>query len=199
MKDRLYTQGKNSPERRSTQTVFFAIQKSLLLLIAPILAFTAEEIWQLSPHFSKEAESIHMGVFPEPNDSWLNEELEQLFQKLRNLREVVYRALEKKRQEKFIGNALESKIVISCKKKETRDFLEHPPIKLAEYFIVSDVQLADYAENETYDDEDDHIAVRVEKADGSKCMRCWIFSKTVGTFPDHPTICKKCHDTLKEE
>jgi isoleucyl-tRNA synthetase len=199
MKDRLYTHGKNSRERRSTQTVFFTMQKSLLLLIAPILAFTAEEIWQLSPHFNKEAESIHMGIFPEPNDNWLREKLEQQFQKLRGYREVVNRALEKKRQGKFIGNALESKVVVSCKEKETGDLLENPPINLAEYFIVSNVQLADYRENETYDDEDDHIAVSVAKADGSKCMRCWIFSETVGAFPDHPTICKKCHDTLKEE
>lgn len=199
MKDRLYTHGKNSAERKSTQTVFFIMQKSLLLLIAPILAFTAEEIWQLSPDFSKDTASIHMGVFPEPKDEWLSVELEQLFDRLRGFREVVYRALEKKRQEKFIGNALESKVIIACKNKEIREFFEGLQISLPEYFIASGVQLAKYNTNEAYDDEDDHIAVRIEKADGSKCMRCWIFSDTVGTFPDHPTICKKCHDTLKEE
>jgi isoleucyl-tRNA synthetase len=198
MKDRLYTHGKDSPERRSTQTVFFTIQRSLLLLIAPILAFTAEEIWQLSPHFSKESESIHMATFPEPDEYWLSSELGQRFYKLRGLREVVYRALEKRRQDKFIGNALESKVIVSCKNSEIREFLEKPPINLTEYFIVSGVELAEYDAGETYDDEDDLIAVRVEKADGSKCMRCWVFSDTVGTFADHPTICKKCYDTLKE-
>lgn len=199
MKDRLYTHGKNSPERRSTQTVFFAMQKNLLLLVAPILAFTAEEIWQLSPHFSKECESIHMATFPEPKEGLISGDLEQLFQKLRGLREIVYRALEKRRKEKYIGNALESEVTIAYKNEETKELLENPPVNLAEYFIVSDVRLADYGTNETYDDEDDNIAVSVEKASGKKCMRCWIFSDTVGSFPDHPTICKKCHDTLKEE
>ncbi len=199
MKDRLYTHGKNSPERRSTQTVFFIMEKSLLLLIAPVLAFTAEEIWQLSPHLSKEAASVHMGLFPAPNDKWLSAELEQLFTKLRGIREVVYRALEKRRKEKFIGNALESKAIIACKNKETYTLLESAPVNLAEYVIISSVELAEYDGDATYDDEDNNIAVKIKKADGKKCMRCWIFSETVGSFADHPTICKKCYDTLKEE
>jgi isoleucyl-tRNA synthetase len=198
MKDRLYTHAKNSPERRSTQTVFFTMHKSLLLLISPILAFTAEEIWQLSPFFTRDSESIHMSLFPEPRAEWINEGLEGMFEKIRSFREIVYRALEKRRQEKFMGNALESKVVIAYKDKDTREFLERIPISLPEYLIVSGVHIVEYNSDETYEAENEHIAVKIEKADGSKCMRCWIFSDTVGTLSDHPTICKKCYDTLKE-
>ncbi len=197
MKDRLYTHGKDSPERRSTQTVFFSLHKNLLLLIAPILPFTAEEIWQISPFFKKEEESIHISLFPEIKNEWINTELEEKFENLSNFRDVVNRALEKKRKDKFIGNSLEATITIYCKNKQTKEFLENLDINLSEYFIVSGFNITDYTPETTIEEEDDNIAVTVTKADGEKCVRCWVFSETVGTFSEHPTICKKCYDTLK--
>lgn len=199
LKDRLYTYAKDSPERRSTQTVFFTLLKSLLLLITPVLPFTAEEVWQNVPHFKKEEESIHISLFPEVKEEWIDKELEEKFERLRNFRDVVYRALEKKRKDKFIGNGLEAKVIIYCKDNETKEFLENLDVNLKEYFILSGMEIKNYTAGIEFEDEDDTIAVRVMKADGEKCMRCWVFSETVGQFSDHPSICKKCYGILKED
>ncbi|MCK4575659.1 isoleucine--tRNA ligase, partial [candidate division WOR-3 bacterium] len=138
-----------------------------------------------------------ISLFPEINNEWINTELEEKFENLSNFRDVVNRALEKKRKDKFIGNSLEAKITIYCKNKQTKEFLENLDINLSEYFIVSGFNIKDYTPETTIEEEDDNIAVTVTKADGEKCVRCWIFSETVGTFSEHPTICKKCYDTLK--
>ena len=198
MKDRLYTFAKNSPKRRSTQTVFFALLENLLLLISPILPFTAEEIWQSFTHFNKEEESVHISFFPEIKEEWIDKEMISIFEKLKAIRDVVYRALEKKRKDKLIGNALEAKIIIYYKNKETKEFLENLNINLEEYFIVSGVKIMNHTSEIEFEDQDDNIAVGVVKAEGNKCMRCWTFSQTLGQFSEHPSICKKCYENLKE-
>lgn len=199
MKDRLYTYAQGSPQRRSTQTVFFHILKNLLLLITPILPYTAEEIWQIFPYFAKEEESVHIALFPDIMEEWIDNKLEEKFEKLRNIKDVIYRALEQKRKEKFIGNSLEAKIIIYCKNTEIKEFLQKLNINLNEYFIVSKVQFDEYSKNLDLEEQNEDIGVKVLKAEGKKCSRCWIFSETVGNFSDHPSICEKCYNILKEE
>jgi isoleucyl-tRNA synthetase len=199
MKDRLYTHSKNSTERRSTQTVFYTLLKNLLLLISPILPFTTEEVWQYIPSFTEETESIHMNLFPDIMEKWIDKELEKKFEKLRSFRDVINRALEKRRKEKFIGNSLEAKVNIYPKNEETKEFFEKIDIKLSEYFLVSDMDISELTPEIPIEEEDDNIAVVISKAQGNKCMRCWIFSESVGTHSDHPTICGKCYATLKED
>jgi len=198
MKDRLYTYAKNSKKRRSTQTVFFELTKHLMLLISPILPFTAEEIWQNFPHFRMIEESIHISVFPQVKNEWINEELERKFEKLRDFRDIAYKALENKRKEKYIGNALEAKLVFYLKNDETKTFFKNLDISLAEYFIVSKVELQDVTQGIDFEEEDNNVAVKVMKALGEKCKRCWVYSETVGQFQEHPSLCKKCYDIIKE-
>ena len=197
MKDRLYTYAKKSKKRRSTQTVFYQLLRNLLLLIAPILPFTAEEVWQSFKQFKNEEDSVHILLFPEVKTEWIDETLENEFQKLKSVRDVVYKALEKKRKEKVIGNGLEAKVTILCRNNKIKEFLKNTSVDLKEYFIVSQVELADY-KGQTEIEEDENIAVSVTKASGKKCMRCWVYSETVGQFPEHPNVCYKCYKILKE-
>ncbi len=199
MKDRLYTYAKNSTKRRSTQTVFYELAKHLLLFISPILAFTAEEIRGNFPQFRSFEESVHIGFFPEIKSEWIDENLEERFRNLKDFRDVAYKALERKRKEKYIGNALEAKLLIYVKNDETRKFFEDLNINLPEYFIVSQVEVIDFNRKTDFEEEDDNIGVKVIKASGSKCKRCWIYSETVGQFKEHPCLCRKCYDIIKED
>ncbi|MBF0518491.1 MAG: isoleucine--tRNA ligase [Nitrospirae bacterium] len=203
LKDRVYTFKKDSPERRSAQWIMLQIVSSMARLMAPILSFTAEEVWQ-SLRKSKAAaslnleESVFLTSFPVVNSEFLDEELEARWAQLINVRNAANKALELKRQEKFIGNALEAKLQVYADNslysllKDYEDFL--PTL-----FIVSQAFLF------KYDDTDDScftsedikgLAVKVVKADGQKCQRCWNYSETVGTFTDTPEVCSRCHDAL---
>ncbi|MBF0466253.1 MAG: isoleucine--tRNA ligase [Nitrospirae bacterium] len=203
LKDRVYTFKKDSSERRSAQWVMLQIVSSMARLMAPVLSFTAEEVWQ-SLRKSKAAaslnleESVFLTSFPVVNSEFLDEELEARWAQLINVRNAANKALELKRQEKFIGNALEAKLQVYAD-NSLYSLLKDYENFLPTLFIVSQAFLF------KYDDTDDScftsedikgLAVKVEKADGQKCQRCWNYSETVGTFTDTPEVCSRCHDAL---
>jgi isoleucyl-tRNA synthetase len=211
LKDRLYTFKSDSPERRGGQWVLSQILSVMAKLMAPVLSFTADEIWSFMP--GKKEESVFLSAFPDVDKRFLDEGLEQKWERLIAIRDMVNKALEMKRQEKFIGNSLEAKVTLFLTDEdyalldEYRDFL-------TALFIVSDVEITslkpeseDYEDSksirsfkggpDTYAPQNERVVIKVEKALGNKCERCWNWSEAVGTFEDAPELCDRCYHTLK--
>jgi isoleucyl-tRNA synthetase len=190
VKDRAYCSARTSRERRSAQTAMFTILRDSLLLMAPILSFTADEAWTHVPaHAGKDA-SVHLGEFPGPTD-WLRsapagfiEDMERLLA----VRERALKELEKARESKLIGNSLEAKVTIKAPAADAA-FLEPRAADLAALFIVSGVEVVSGPGEE--------LAIEVGKADGAKCERCWNYSTYVGTSPEQPTFCARCERAVK--
>jgi isoleucyl-tRNA synthetase len=197
LKDRLYTSGSDSGERRAAQWVLHQVLSTMTRLMAPILSFTAEEVWQsLKQRATDLEDSVFLASFPEVDAQYYDQKLEEKWDALFLLRSEVNKALEIKRAEKFLGNSLEAKIVLYLPDKykmlvsENREFLPT-------FFIVSAAELADMGFDDSYKStEIEGLEVSVERAIGSKCQRCWNWSEAVGTFTDAPDICDRCHKVI---
>ncbi len=204
LKDRLYTYGRDSLERKSAQTVLYHILNALLRIIAPVLSFTAEEAYQLLP-WKKEA-SIFMENWPEmePADKGVLERWERFFE----IRRQVLKKIEEKREEKVVGSSLEAKVTVAAD-AGTLEFLRGFG-GLAGLFIVSEVVLSPLSRsatppqgaNETQRGENrgygDILDITVEKTSYGKCRRCWVHFPEVGTG-DNPELCSKCRKVLKDD
>ena len=194
IKDRLYTSKPDSIERRAAQTTMYEILSSLVRIMAPMTCFTAEEIWKYMPHRKGEnLESVMLNFYPKTHKEWENEELERKWAKLIGYREEISKALEVARANKEIGLSLEAKVEIFAEGEDYK-FLAGKEELLKEICIVSDVKIS---ENRRNKDEEVGIGVKVSKADGEKCERCWKYSATVGVDKLHPTICADCAKNLK--
>jgi isoleucyl-tRNA synthetase len=193
LKDRLYTSGAAAPERRSGQTALLHILKALIRLMAPILSFTAEEVWSYLPQQERERESIHLTQFPPENPAWLDEALEERWDRLLILRGEVTKALERARQAQVIGHPLDARVRLLPPEK-WRSLLTSYEALLPALFIVSQATVADQAEEEEGFASEVIPGLRlwVAKAEGEKCERCWNYREEVGEFSDHPTLCRRC-------
>ncbi len=183
LKDRLYTGPRKS--RRSAQTVVHQILVSLLQLLAPIMSFTAEEAWGFLPH--KPAESVFLTDMPEGRVSADDEKVLAEFEKLLAVRSEVQKALELARREKLIGAPLEAKVAVQAS-GELLAFLQGRLQELAPLFIVSKVELSEGGSGES-------VAVKVERAPGEKCPRCWNYSEAIDASQP---VCPKCREALSE-
>ena len=190
IKDRLYTCKSNSIERRSAQTAMYEILQALVKIIAPMACFTAEEIWKYMPHKDGEnKESVMLSYYPEVNDKYENSELEEKWNKIIKVKEVVAKELEVARTEKIIGHSLNAKVIIYADGEEYK-FLKENEELILPVLIVSALEI----QNKKVDNE---FEVKVEVAPGEKCERCWMYSETVGEDKENPTICKRCSNELK--
>lgn len=192
----MYTAFSNSIERRAAQTVLYQILNDLVKLIAPVLSFTAEEIWQHLIEIKEDEESIFLTSWPKINEKYIDKDLEQRWDNILKIRKDVLKALELKRQQGYIGNSLEAKVNIYTEDRELYDYLKLFEGQLETIFIVSKVELV-YGEKDLASDiyqgeETPIIKILVTKAPGNKCERCWCYSETVGKDQDYPTICHKC-------
>ena len=193
LKDRLYVEKADSAARRSAQTAIYKILDALTLMIAPILAFTAEEIWEYMPHTAdKNTQSIMFNDMPKTDIIANDDALKMRYTELETIREDIKKALEIARNNKVIGASLEAKIDIYA--ENDFDVLDSFKDELAEMFIVSAVEVHN-AEGGEFKGE--RVGVTVAHADGEKCERCWSYSHTVGTDAEHPTLCKRCAEILK--
>jgi isoleucyl-tRNA synthetase len=194
LKDRLYTYRNDHPERRAAQWVLHEILLTMTKLMAPVLSFTAEEIWQ---HIeARDAESVFLSDFPKANEDFIcSTDLESRWARLIAIRDEVNRALEIKRREKFIGNALEAAVTVYASDADHALLKEYEAI-LPTLFIVSQANVADTGEGEFKSEEVAGLSVSVARAEGEKCQRCWNYSTAVGTFSDAPEICDRCHAHL---
>jgi isoleucyl-tRNA synthetase len=197
LKDRLYTFRADSPERRAAQWVLRRILTDMTRLLAPILSFTAEEVWGYL--LDRNEESVFLAGFPAVEREFINEALEARWSSLIAVRDEVNKALEIKRKEKMIGNALEAKVVIHTSEEHTdllRRYLEYLPT----LFIVSEVDLQPFGVQDSDVYQSDSIAqlfIRIERASGRKCERCWNWSTSVGAFSDHPAVCERCYRVIR--
>ncbi|MDF1536906.1 MAG: isoleucine--tRNA ligase [bacterium] len=199
LKDRMYASGRDSALRRSARTVFLHLAEAIVKLMAPILSFTSEEVWEHLP--GQRPQSVFLSRFPEPDDAVMDSDLDQRYQELIRIREVVTRALEEKRRDKVIGNSLEADIRIECTQQKTADFLGSFGGTLADLFIVSDVafEVVDKISVDLVrDDKVPGLGVEVARTGGTKCERCWKFTMDVGFSEDHPAICGRCHAVLED-
>ena len=193
LKDRLYTAAPRSPARRSAQTALWRLAYALVRLLAPILTFTAEEVWD---HLAKPAgapESVHMALFPQPEE--LTADLpEQQRQRARNwdrlleVRDAVLKRLEEARQEKAIGAPLEARVHLRAD-GDLYPLLADYLAELPALFIVSQV---------TLERQPGALQIEVDRALGRKCERCWKYSPEVGADPTWPTVCPACVEALAE-
>jgi len=183
-KDRMYASKPDSKERRAGQTAMYIILDTLTRLLAPVLAFTADEIWQYLPHTDKDnAESVMLNDWPEAKAEYEDEALDQKWDKILEVRDSVLKALEEARNKKLIGQSLQAKVILKAGGDTLKLLKENLDI-LPTVFITSQVELAEGG--------NDEVEVGVQLADGTKCERCWIYSETVGNDHDHPTLCARC-------
>ncbi len=197
LKDRLYTSKAASAARRSAQTAMTTLLDAMVRLLAPILTFTAEEVWLALPAWPGKAESVHLTQFPEVNEAWLKPELADTWKTLIAVKSEVAKAIETARQNKVLGHSLDAAVVIGAP-GDLRTLLEKHREDLRALLIVSDVRIADAGEiGEGFKSADiAGLAVSVGRAAGVKCDRCWIYSETVGVSAEHPTICARCRENL---
>lgn len=197
LKDRLYTSVSTSKTRRAAQTVLYKILDSLTLLLTPILAFTADEIWRFMPHDkSRDPQSPLFNDIPSADFISTDSGFMEKWDKIHKVRVDVQKALEIARNEKKIGKSLEAHIVLGAG-GELYDFLKSVENALPEIFITSGVTVTD--EKQPLDGEVEGLSVGVQPAKGEKCERCWKFSETVGSDETHPHLCAHCATVLAEE
>ncbi|HXW69170.1 MAG TPA: isoleucine--tRNA ligase [Dissulfurispiraceae bacterium] len=196
LKDRLYTFRADSPERRAAQWVLNRILLDMTRLMAPVLSFTAEELWSYIP--GRSTESVFLSGFPVPEESFADEALEKRWDILIAVRNETNKALEIKRKDKCIGNALEAKLVL-YPPEAFYQLLQDYADSLPSLFIVSDVAILrpELRTPDTYEStEISGLFIRVERATGRKCARCWNWRPTVGKFEEHPLICEQCFNAI---
>ena len=184
IKDRLYIFAPKSEARRAAQTALYKIADSLCRLMAPLLAYTADEAWENLP--ARDVASVHIAEFPEVSKTD-NAELIERWERVFAIRDEVLKSLETARNDKQIGSSLEAKVVLTTDAETTRFLIEYYE-QLRYIFIVSQVEVH----------EDEKFAVEIRKADGEKCERCWNYSTRVGEFNQWPTVCERCADALPE-
>jgi isoleucyl-tRNA synthetase len=199
LKDRLYISAPKSHARRSAQTAIWHIGEALVRLLAPIMTFTCEEIWGYLPPIAGREESVHLALFPSPQEIGKRADSKSSasqsdddWSSLRSVRDVVLKALEEARNNKLIGTGLEARVYLTAS-EPLYSVLKRYEGQLRYLFIVSAVKLAQGGGNGT-----DAVQVEVARADGAKCERCWNYSIYVGDDANYPSVCERCSAVLKE-
>ena len=176
-KDRMYCDAPDSPRRRATQTAMHEIFSALCQLLAPVVTFTAEEAWR----HSHAGSSVHLEEFPKTQNR--GDKVSMQVADLLRLRGVIGQAIEKARQEKLIGNALEAAVVLRSDSNVTSELSKE---ELEEFFILSDLKIEQTKE----------ASATVAKTPYQKCARCWRHRPAVGKSKAHPDLCDRCETVV---
>jgi isoleucyl-tRNA synthetase len=189
LKDRMYTFAPTSSARRSAQTTLWKITEALVRLVAPILSFTADEVWDYLPAVAGREASVHLSLFPAPEDVYPEDPTELLaeWKQIFAVRDAAMLVLEQSRQEKKIGKGLEAELQIQASGK-LLDLLRSHASGLKEILNVSGVTVIEGAE----------LAVEALPASGTKCNRCWNFMPEVNPYGAWESVCTRCSDALTE-
>lgn len=194
LKDRLYTFAPKSQARRSGQSAIWLIGEALVRLFAPLMSFTADEVWRYLPQVEGRAQSVHLAEFPSANeiDITIDPQEKSDWDALLTVRSEVLNVLEEARQSKLIGSGLEAHVKLTAADPAFAA-LERNQSQLRTLFIVSGVTLAKGQPGEGRT-----VKVEVSKAAGEKCERCWNYSTHVGEDTQYPTVCERCSPVLHE-
>ena len=197
IKDRLYAEKADGKLRRAAQTAIYTILDAMTRMIAPILAYTADEIWEYMPHHQgADGRNVMYNQMPELTGVKADEAFTARWDRIHALRDDVQKALELSRKEKVIGKSLEASVTLYCG-GELYDFVKSVEEELKTVFIVSRVDVVKGGEG-AIQGEVEGFSVTVGKAGGEKCERCWVYSDTVGADPEHPTLCARCAAIVRE-
>jgi len=198
VKDRVYVEGKDSVKRRAAQTVMYELLHSLVLLLAPILVFTTDEIWEYLPGSNKG--DIQLAEMPKVKEVWREESLAARWDKILDIRYDVTKALEVARQEKLINHSLTAKVDLYPENQETFDFLNTIE-NLSDIFIVSALAVHKPGEEAPSAAQEGEyykgLRIAVSPAPGGKCERCWMYSEEVE--PGLSELCPRCQSVLNGE
>ncbi len=197
IKDRLYVEKEDSATRRAAQTTIYTILDTLTRLLAPILAFTSEEIWSYLPHKTgDDPESVMFNEIPSQPHIARDDAFMDKWDRIHALREDVQKALEIARTAKLIGGSLDAKVTLFATGDQLA-FIRSIKEMLPAILIVSALEIAEDGTGD-YTGEVEGVSITVAHADGHKCGRCWSFSDTVGTDAEHPELCARCAAILHE-
>jgi isoleucyl-tRNA synthetase len=193
LKDRLYTSGPGSPARRSAQTALHRLNLALTRLLAPVLSFTCQEVWEHSSLDAGAQPNVHLDLFPAPEDLTDGITADQRmaaadWDQLTEMREKVLKSLDVAREDKIIGSSLEAAVDLYADGK-ILDLLTRYQDELPGLFIVSSVQSSSGSSE---------FRISVDRARGEKCERCWKYTLDVGSDQVYPTVCASCAKTLRE-
>lgn len=203
VKDKLYTAGTKSLERRAIQTVLHYLLQDIVRILVPVTPHLAEDIWQfIEPAQRNNLESVLLTDWPKVKEKYLNDEIYNKWQEIFKVRDIVTKSIEPVRTQKVIGSSLEVSVSIYAEDKEQKARLESVKARLPMIFIASQVEIIDDKNNIPSNNvlnsyEEEGITVFVHKAQGDKCERCWKYSPSVGTDSCHQTICKSCIEAIK--
>jgi isoleucyl-tRNA synthetase len=198
IKDNLYCSATNSVIRRTTQAVVFTLLKETVLLLAPILSFTAEEVWEHIPDFDGKEESVHMHLFPGVEEKYTGMSDDIKWQNIMVLRDRFLKEIEEARGRKDIGDSMEAELVLEFPDKGETSKSENMYTLIAdnlelfkEILVVADIDLKKSGS--------DSDSIRVVKSEGSKCPRCWNRFKEDTSGNPFPELCPRCNDVVKEK
>ena len=188
LKDRMYTFAPSSQARRSAQTVLWKIAEALVRLLAPILSFTADEVWDYLPAVEGREASVHLALFPAPAEIYPEDPAPLLgeWKRIFAVRDAALLVLETARQEKRIGKGLEAELEIHAA-RELHTLLQSHAAGLKEILNVSGVRVI----------EGNELSVTALPASGTKCSRCWNFMPEVSNYGVWESVCTRCHEALK--
>jgi isoleucyl-tRNA synthetase len=204
LKDRLYVSGADSKARRSAQSTLYELLRSLTLLMAPILSFTADEVWGFLPGEDKE-ESVHLAAFPEPLPGFPDEALLRKYEFLLKVRGEINRGLEEGRKEKTIATAQEARVLLTATNENLFSQLQSQAAEIQTLAQVAELSILSFSEFEGQKafvsglkgQEISDLYVTIEKAAADKCVRCWFSYPTVGQNAKHPQLCARCSQVLE--
>ena len=197
IKDRLYVSPPGSLARRSAQTAMQEILEVIVRLMAPVLSFTADEIWQ---HMMKTDSftSVHTSMFIPVKEEYKDKMLAERWDKILKLRKEVTKALELARTNKLIGHSLNASVTLELP-EDLKVLLAPYMNELHSIFIVSSIKSAPVDSEGSYlSEEIEGLKIKVESSSDEKCERCWMHASTVGNYSDHPGICERCYEALKQ-
>jgi len=200
LKDRLYCERSDGQVRRSAQTTLYHVLSALVRLMAPILAYTAEEVWAYFTGNDRGASSVHFTSFPDPvPDVQLSDDERLRWEKMLALRQLVSKALEEARAQKRIGSSLEARVTIEAPDELVA--LIRATDDPEGFFIVSQLETVARGPARASEGNEDmltDVTVAVAKAEGTKCPRCWMWTQDVGSDKNHPEICGRCARVMGE-
>lgn len=201
-KDTLYCAAADSQERRSIQTVLYETCSVLARLLAPVLSFTTEEIWGHLPGMREQYASVHLAPWPQVERRYLDTGLDVQWERVMGLREEIARVLEEARKGKTIGPSTEAMLSLYPEDDNTAGLLREIGDDLARLLIVSGIRIHEVWEaapaaavgvGNGY-----ALKILVQKASDRKCTRCWLYNESVGHFAEHPSLCTRCYDVVRQ-